>query len=594
MSEEKKPPESVSQERKDPLSKIRHDLRTPINQIIGYSELLQEEAEDDGLESMVSDLGKITGAAKRMLELLEAAFANPAAIAAMQRAAEAEPGKETFTDEQKAAVAAQLLSGRASADEEAADENAEASWLLVVDDNEMNRDMLARRLQSAGYKVDTAEDGEVALVKLESGLYDLLLLDVMMPGVSGIDVLKLLREKAGVADLPVIMATALDESHMIVEALKLGANDYVTKPLDFPVVLARVRTQLQLKKAKDEVQRLAEELSIRNRFIRDTFGRYLSDEIVSSLLETPEGLELGGEKRQVSIMMTDVRGFTSLCERLAPESVVRMLNNFLGKMAEVILRYHGTIDEFIGDAILAIFGAPILRDNDAERAVACAIEMQLAMDEVNRVNDSMGLPRIEMGIAINTGEVVVGNIGSEARAKYGVVGSPVNLTARIESYTVGGQIMISDTTFEKISDIAEVGAAIEINAKGLKEPMKAYDLKAIGGEWSLRLPERVDSYHDLASSIRAEFALLEGKHVGGSRLSGEIVSLSQSGAWMQTDSPQPNLTNLKIRVTGNSGNLIDSDLYAKVVCSESDRVELRFTSTPPEVGAFFKSVLSKL
>jgi class 3 adenylate cyclase len=593
MSDEPKSPEVSPSGKKDPLSKIRHDLRTPINQIIGYSELLQEEAEDEGLESMVDDLGKITGAAKRMLGLLESAFANPAAIAAMKRSGEPASAKAEISDEQRAAVEAQLLAAR-TGEEEAVDEHAESSWLLVVDDDEMNRDMLARRLQAAGYKVDTAEDGEVALVKLESGLYDLLLLDVMMPGVSGIDVLKLLREKAGVADLPVIMATALDESHMIVEALKLGANDYVTKPLDFPVVLARVRTQLQLKKAKDEVQRLAEELSIRNRFIRDTFGRYLSDEIVSSLLETPEGLELGGEKRQVSIMMTDVRGFTSLCERLSPESVVRMLNNFLGKMAEVILKYHGTIDEFIGDAILAIFGAPILRDNDAERAVACAIEMQLAMDAVNEVNEAMGLPLIEMGIAINTGEVVVGNIGSEARAKYGVVGSPVNLTARIESYTVGGQIMISDTTLARIGDVAEVGAAIEINAKGLKEPMKAYDLKAIGGEWNLKLPERSDSHHDLPSPVRVVFALLEGKHVGDRRLEGELVALSQSGAWMTTDSPQAPLTNLKIRVTGNSGNLIESDLYAKVVNSEGSRIELRFTSTPPEVGAFFKSVLSKL
>jgi class 3 adenylate cyclase len=589
MSDERQEPKT-GEEKKDPLSKIRHDLRTPINQIIGYSELLKEEAEDEGLDSMVDDLGRIGGAARRLLELLEAAFANPAALDAMQRTAEASGPDGAAQDELKAAVTSQLLESRSG--DEVVDAHAAESWLLVVDDNDLNRDMLARRLSSAGYQVDTADSGKAALAKIDTGQFDLLLLDVIMPGLSGIDVLKILREKSGVADLPVIMATALDESHMIVEALKLGANDYVTKPLDFPVVLARVRTQLQLKKAKDEVQRLAEELSIRNRFIRDTFGRYLSDEIVESLLETPEGLDLGGAKRQVSIMMTDVRGFTSLCERLAPEAVVRMLNNFLGGMAEVIIKYNGTIDEFIGDAILAIFGAPILRENDAARAVACAVEMQLAMDQVNAVNDAEGLPRIEMGIAINTGEVVVGNIGSEARAKYGVVGSPVNLTARIESYSIGGQILISESTLERIRDIAEVGAAIEISAKGLATPMKAYDLKAIGGEWNLRLPERVETYQDLPEPIPARFALLEGKHVGELDNEGEIVSLSQRGGWMTTRASLAELTNLKMRVIGRAE--IPTDLYAKVVQAGAGRVELRFTSTPPEVASFFKGVLDKI
>jgi class 3 adenylate cyclase len=589
MSDERQEPKT-GEEKKDPLSKIRHDLRTPINQIIGYSELLKEEAEDEGLDSMVDDLGRIGGAARRLLELLEAAFVNPAAVDAMRRSAEASGPDGAAQDELKAAVTSQLLESRSG--DEVVDAHAAESWLLVVDDNDLNRDMLARRLSAAGYQVDTAESGKAALAKIDTGQFDLLLLDVIMPGLSGIDVLKILREKSGVADLPVIMATALDESHMIVEALKLGANDYVTKPLDFPVVLARVRTQLQLKKAKDEVQRLAEELSIRNRFIRDTFGRYLSDEIVESLLETPEGLELGGAKRQVSIMMTDVRGFTSLCERLAPEAVVRMLNNFLGGMAEVIIKYNGTIDEFIGDAILAIFGAPILRENDAARAVACAVEMQLAMDQVNAVNDAEGLPRIEMGIAINTGEVVVGNIGSEARAKYGVVGSPVNLTARIESYSIGGQILISESTLERIRDIAEVGAAIEISAKGLATPMKAYDLKAIGGEWNLRLPERVETYQDLPEPIPARFALLEGKHVGELDNEGEIVSLSQRGGWMTTRASLAELTNLKMRVIGRAE--IPTDLYAKVVQAGAGRVELRFTSTPPEVASFFKGVLDKI
>jgi DNA-binding response OmpR family regulator len=146
-----------------------------------------------------------------------------------------------------------------------------------------------------GYCVAVAADGRQALQMLLTQPFDLVLLDIMMPEMSGFEVLTILRERHSAAELPVIMATARDQSRDIVEALTLGANDYVTKPLDFPVVLARIRTQLSLKRAIQEIQRLAEQLELRNRFIRTTFGRYLTDEVVSSLLDSPEGLRLGGE-----------------------------------------------------------------------------------------------------------------------------------------------------------------------------------------------------------------------------------------------------------------------------------------------------------
>ena len=270
----------------------------------------------------------------------------------------------------------------------------------------------------------------------------------MMPDISGIEVLTRLRRQHSQSDLPVIMATARDASEDVVEALRLGANDYVTKPLDFPVVLARLETQLALKRQKDQIAQLATDLELRNRFIQNTFGRYLSEDVVKSLLESPEGLRLGGERRRVTILMSDLRGFTSLSESLGPEEVVRTLNGYLGAMADVILRHQGLIDEFIGDAVLAIFGAPEPRADDARRAVPCAVHMQLAVDALNEKNQALGLPRIEMGVALHTGEVVVGNIGSEKRAKYGVVGAPVNHAGRIESFTVGGQVLVSEATAE--------------------------------------------------------------------------------------------------------------------------------------------------
>ena len=162
------------------------------------------------------------------------------------------------------------------------------------------------------------------------------------------------------------------------------------------------------KRVEAELQRLAEQVELRNRFIRETFGRYLTDEVVDTVLESPSGLQMGGEKRKLTMMMTDLRGFTSLSERLPPERVVKLLNRYLAAMVPIIKQYQGTIDEFIGDAIFVLFGAPVWQEDDAERAVACAVAMQIAMDEVNAENRKEDLPQVEMGIGLHTGQVVVG------------------------------------------------------------------------------------------------------------------------------------------------------------------------------------------
>src|SRR5262249_42312880 len=180
--------------------------------------------------------------------------------------------------------------------------------------------------------------------------------------------------------------------------------------------------------------------------MRDTFGRYVLDDVVASLLSSPEALALGGELRKVTVMMSDLRGFTAVAERLTAEEAVRFLNGYLQTMVDLILKYRGTINEIMGDGILVIFGAPTVAPDDAERAVACAVAMQVAMEGVNARSRERGLPEVEMGIGVHTGEVIVGNIGSARRMKYAAVGTNVNLTGRIESYTTGGQILISDST----------------------------------------------------------------------------------------------------------------------------------------------------
>jgi len=410
-------------------------------------------------------------------------------------------------------------------------------------------------------------------------------LDIMMPDLSGLELLQCVRQHHTMSELPVIMATARDRSQDTVDALRLGANDYVTKPLDFPVVLARVQTQLSLKRANEEVRRLARELERRNQFIQKTFGRYLSDEVVSQLLETPGGLRLGGEKRVVTILLADLRGFTAVAERLEPEQVVAVINNYLGVMADVITHYQGTIDEILGDAVLALFGAPVSRPDDARRAAACAVAMQQAMQQVNQINRSHGLPEVQMGIGLNTGEVVVGNLGSQKRTKYGVVGTPVNLAGRIESYTVGGQILASEATLLSAGPDLVAEGRLTLEAKGVKDPIVVYSLRGVGGEHGLFLERVLDDFIPLAHEIPVRWSRLEGKQVGGFAGEGRLIRLSSAGADVRSTHRAEPLANLRLSLDSAAG-----DLYGKVVDhpSEPDVFRVIFTSVPPEIDVFFR------
>jgi class 3 adenylate cyclase len=221
-------------------------------------------------------------------------------------------------------------------------------------------------------------------------------------------------------------------------------------------------------------------LEIRNRFITRVFGRYLSDAVVEQLLETPDGLRLGGERRVVTVVMTDLRGFTATSERIPPESVVALLNLHLGAMSEIVIEHGGTIDEFIGDALLALFGAPLAAEDDARRALTCAVEMQQAMEGVNARARELSLPEMGMGVGVHTGEVVVGNIGSERRAKYGVVGAAINLASRIQGFTLGGQILASEETLRAAGPDVSVGARFSIQAKGFRDPVSIVEVLGVG------------------------------------------------------------------------------------------------------------------
>jgi class 3 adenylate cyclase len=563
---------SASREAQAIMRRLQHQMRTPLGQIIGYSEMLEEEVCDRGAEDLVPDLAKIRDAARTLLTYVDEYFrAEPAAAI--------EPAQQPGSQTQATAPAAS---------EDRASET--GGRILVVDDELHNRDMLSRRLRSRGFDVDTAESGEEALSAIWNERFDLVILDIMMPGMSGIEVLTAVRKEHSATDLPVIMATALDASETTAEALGEGANDYVTKPIDFRALLARMQNQLRLRRAMATIENFARQLKVRNAFIRKTFGRYVSDEIASDVLENPEGLEIRGEKRRVTILMADLRGFTSLTESLSPVEIVAILNNHLGKMAEIILAHRGTIDEFIGDAVLAFFGAPTSQDDDSERAVACAVQMQRAMEQVNAENHRQQLPDVEMGIGIASGDVVVGNIGSEHRTKYAAVGSTINLAARVESYTLGGEIIVDAATFESIGAIARAEPAREVQPKGFEQPIRIHPIVGLGGRYDLDVPRHTSPLVDLEEEIAVAFSLLEGKHISRDAHRGAVCSLSETTAVIRSADPVQELANLRIDVLDAGGAGPRGSCYAKVVTvSEQDGAfVVRFTSNAEALTAIQK------
>ena len=234
-----------------------------------------------------------------------------------------------------------------------------------------------------------------------------------------------------------------------------------------------------------EKSRAYEDLYLRNEFIKKVFGHYVTNEVAEAVLSSGGPLALGGDRRKVTVLMADLRGFTAMSEERTPEEVVDGLNVFLGTMANVVMKYGGSVDNFIGDAIMAVFGAPITKPDDTARAIACAVEMQNSMDAVNAEIEGRGLKKLVMGIGVSTGEVIAGNIGSETRIKYSVIGSTVNLAARIEGITGGGQIFASAATFDEIRDIARTAGHLNVKLKGLNQPVPIYEITGIGGDYGV-------------------------------------------------------------------------------------------------------------
>jgi adenylate cyclase len=316
----------------------------------------------------------------------------------------------------------------------------EPGHLLVVDDNKVNRILLARGLESQGHKVETAENGKQALEKLRHQSFDLVLLDIEMPEMDGYQVLETCLQDSELRDIPIIMTSSLDELDSVVKCVELGAEDYLNKPVKPVLLRARVNASLEKKRLRDEQRRL--------------FRTFATKEV----------------------LFADIRSFTSYSETQDPAEIIELLNSYFALMFDAITGHHGTVNQMLGDGLMAIFGAPIQREGHREESVRAALEMMSLLDGFNQQQALLNKTHLQIGIGIATGRMIAGYTGTQHRATYTCIGDTVNLAKRIEDHTKAVQqpILIDQYTREGLPAEIEVQALGAVLFKGKQQPIQTF------------------------------------------------------------------------------------------------------------------------
>ncbi len=371
-------------------------------------------------------------------------------------------------------------------------------------------------------------------------------------------------------------------------------NRVINERVDEATAALRLSTEEQAAMLRSLDAKNAE-LARAHELVRRAFGRYVSEEVAESVLRAPEALELGGQEREATILMSDLRGFTDMAERKPPRAVIEVLNLYLERMVDVIGRYDGTIDEIIGDAILVIFGAPVACDDHAAKAVACALGMQLAMTDVNRRLAAKDDVQLEMGIGVHTGRVIVGNIGSLRRTKYAAVGSTVNLAGRVESFTTGGQVLITDETRARVAAPLRIDGRFQVEPKGAARSLTLFEISGIGDPYMLWLPPRTTTLRPLADPLPVQFTVLEEKFVGRTVYDGHLTELSDFETRLRSSLAPAVLSNVRITVAPSVQGNPAGHIYGKVVDVARGPASLagvRFTSATPALKAWVTAWMS--
>jgi class 3 adenylate cyclase/CheY-like chemotaxis protein len=353
--------------------------------------------------------------------------------------------------------------------------------ILVVDDTPHNVKLLADLLTARGYAVTTASGGSEALALIEKECPDLVLLDVVMPQMSGYDVCRKIRENPATAILPVVMVTALDPAQERVKGLEAGADDFLTKPINQPELLARVRSLLRIKRLYDELDALNRTLESRvNEQVAqlERLGRLkrfvspqLAEIIVSGGTEDP----LKSHRREVTVVFLDLRGFTAFAETAEPEEVMGVIREYHAEMGKLILEHEGTLERFAGDGMMVFFNDPLPVPNPAERAVRMAVAMRERVAGLSVVWRKRGFD-LDFGVGIAQGYATIGAIGFEGRLDYGAIGTVTNLASRLCGEARPGQILVSHRVIGAVEDIVQGEPVGELALKGFLKPVPVYNV----------------------------------------------------------------------------------------------------------------------
>jgi len=444
---------------------LRHDLRTPINAIKGYAEMLREDAADEGADTFVADLDKLLNEATRLLARIDGLVTYSGGDAPpLEEAAPTGAGVAASTS----TVESLLKAVRPIAANEADLAAVRPSRILVVDDNTSNRDLLSRRLQRQGHTVLQAEDGARALDLVEKEPLDLVLLDLMMPGISGYDVLTRLKRDPRFRDLPVIMISALSELDSIVRCIEAGADDYLSKPFDPTLLRARVGSSLDKKHMRDREREMVEALRIEKERSEQLLLNILPQAIVTRL----NGGEtvIADQLSDVTILFADLVDFTRLSSQLSAGNLVRLLNELFSQFDRLAIDFGVEKIKTVGDAYMLAGGLPNPRMDHAHAVADVALAM---VEEIKRANYDLPLP-LQMRIGIHSGNVVAGVIGTH-KFIYDIWGDAVNIASRMESHGMPNAIQISAATRLHLHEYfrLEPHGTIEIKGKG---PMETFIL----------------------------------------------------------------------------------------------------------------------
>jgi class 3 adenylate cyclase/CheY-like chemotaxis protein len=346
--------------------------------------------------------------------------------------------------------------------------------ILILEDDGLTRDLLKTTLTSSGCKVIAVEDGTRALSSAKEHPPDLALLDIRRDGLTTCKKLKTLPETRF---SPIVIILEFDTEREKVEAIEAGADDFIRKSFGPLAFLARIRSLLWIKKLHDQ-------LEDRNRILRRVLDHYVDEEIAEVILNDPEHqLRLGGETRKVTVLFLDIRGFSRYTENLPAHKVIETLNRIFEPLSKLVYAYRGTFDKYLGDGLMAFYGAPVSGKDDAQRAIDTAIAMQHIFS-LQREEAGGAMAELTLGIGLHTGEAVVGNIGSDSAMDYTVVGDVVNVAKRLQEAAKGGEILISEVTYREASDVmASQQDAIQLQGRrGMITPYRVTLAEREAGE----------------------------------------------------------------------------------------------------------------